>query len=393
MRVLIFFILTFSGFSALSNNVRVLLDQSPQAPSFAFLGPAEFATTTQKISIYESNFKTQIVQHKKGWALQITTKHFSEKYYLKGEKLIISSLAAIEWKQQSIDFKVQLVGFENQYLTIGEMSMDRYLSGVIPREMPASWPKEALKAQVVASRSYAYWKMRTHKNKTYDLKPSVMDQVFQLNRWGESASLPVNVGEAIRQTSGEVLLESAKKVLKAYFHSDCGGATTTTAAAWGEPGALNIAVKDPYCQSRPSEWSSQWSREQIQSRLIRQLILPPKSNLKDIIVRKQKDSDRVESVDFLFLNGIFKRIKGEDFRQLLGYDKIRSTSFRVVKVASDWVFAGRGFGHGVGMCQHGAKSMAKVGLTYRQILAHYYPQATVRGVDHDSVLLSAIQDY
>ncbi|MBY0384326.1 SpoIID/LytB domain-containing protein, partial [bacterium] len=148
MRIFLFFILTCSGSFALSNNVRVLLDQSPQTPAFAFLGPAEFATTTQKISIYESNFKTQIVQHKKGWVLQITTKHFSEKYYLKGEKLTISSLAVIEWQQQSIDFRIQLARLENQYLVIGEMSMDRYLSGVVPREMPASWPKEALKAQV-----------------------------------------------------------------------------------------------------------------------------------------------------------------------------------------------------------------------------------------------------
>lgn len=393
MRIILFFILTCSHSWALGKNVRVLLDQSPQAPMFSFLGPTEFATPTQKISIYESNFKTKISQYKKGWALHIKTKHFSDKYYLKGEKLIVSSLAAIEWKQQSLDFKVQLVQIEQQYLVIGEMSMDRYLSGVIPREMPSSWPKEALKAQVVASRSYAYWKMRSHKNKAYDLKPSVMDQVFQLNRWGESTSLPVNVDEAIRQTSGEVLLESTQKVLKAYFHSDCGGSTTTTEAAWGEPGALNVAVKDPYCQSRSSEWSSQWSQTQLQTRLSQQLILPPQSRLKDILVRKQKDSDRVESVDFLFLNGIFKRLKGEDFRQLLGYDKIKSTSFRVVKVASDWIFAGRGFGHGVGMCQHGAKSMAKIGLTYRQILTHYYPQATIRGVDLDSVLLSDIQDY
>ncbi len=385
MRWCLFFLILWVGAFAWGDQVRVLLDEGGDVPSFSFLGPAEFATATQKVSLYDSTYQVKLFYKSNRWVLHIQNGQRKDKYQLAGASLSISSLAAIQWKQRVIDFPILLSAQPEKYFLVGKMSMERYLSGVVSREMPSSWPKEALKAQVVASRSYAYWKIKTSKNKVYDLRPSVMDQVFELSRWGESSTLPVNVEQAIGSTEGQVLLEEQKKILKAYFHSDCGGETITPKQAWGEASTLSVSVKDPYCQARESQWRSPWSEEKIQQRLMKDLFLPAGMKLKDVMVRQNQDSQRVDSVDFLFTNGVFKRVRGEDFRRLLGYDKIRSTRFEVAKQGkNEWVFEGRGFGHGVGMCQHGARAMAKMGMNYRQILTHYYPQATLKGIDVDS---------
>lgn len=386
MRWSVFFLLLWWVSLAGAESVRVLLDEGKDLPSFSFLGPAEFSTGGQKVSLYDSTYQVLVKRKKTGWVLQIQNGKRKDKYQLTGATLSISSLGAIQWQDRTIDFPVHLTALDDKYFMVGKMSMERYLSGVVSREMPGSWPKEALKAQVVASRSYAYWKIKTSKNKIYDLRPSVMDQVFELSRWGEASSLPANVEHALEATAGQVLLENNQKILKAYFHSDCGGGTITSQQAWGESGGPSVAVKDPYCQTRESQWISPWSPEKMQTRLMKDLFLPPTMRLQDVIVRQDQETDRVASVDLLFTNGVFKRVRSEDFRRLLGYDKIRSTRFQVVKRSNEWIFEGRGFGHGVGMCQHGARSMAQLGMTYRQILTHYYPQALLKGIEVDSSL-------
>ncbi len=394
MRLLLLMIISTAVSPALGDAVRVLLDQNTNAPQFYFLGPAEFSTGAQKVSVYESRYHVSANYKNGQWILKIKTSAFQERYQIAGDDLAISSLSGIQWKDKQLDFKTHLVLRDNLYHVLGEMDMNRYLQGVVPHEMPASWPLESLKAQAVASRSYAYWKMRQRlrqqKQKLYDLKPSVMDQVFELPRWGLGNSLSPQVVEALRATDGEVLFENSKTILKTYFHSDCGGATTTAQDAWGESTTSGVAVHDPYCENRESQWRAVWSKEKIQSRLLQKLVLPPKSILKEVIARSAKNSDRVEAVDFMFTQGVFKRMRAEDLRQLLGYDKIKSTTFTISKSNGDWAFAGRGFGHGVGMCQYGARAMAQRNFGYRQILRHYYPKSTLRGIESDTVLLSLI---
>lgn len=393
MRGLLVWLLIVTVSPAFGEAVRVLLDQDSQAPQFYFLGPAEFSTGKQKVSVYESRYHVTAEFKNHSWIVKIKTSYYQDQYKIRGDTLSISSLSLIQWKNKALDFKTQLALRDQQYHVLGEMDMNRYLQGVVPHEMPASWPLESLKAQAVASRSYAYWKMRRQKHKLYDLKPSVMDQVFELPRWGLANPLPAKVVDALKATEGEVLFEKPKTILKAYFHSDCGGATTTAKDAWGEGTTADVGVKDPYCENRESRWNAVWSREKMQSRLLQKLILPPGSLLKEVIPRAAANSERVESVDFLFTKGVFKRLRAEELRQLLGYDKIKSTTFTVAKNSNEWSFTGRGFGHGVGMCQYGARAMAQRGIGYRQILNHYYPKSSLRGIESDSVLLSAIEAY
>lgn len=390
IRWLFFLILLFFS-SAQANSVRVLLTEEGEPLQIAFQGASEISTPTQKISIYDSKYSLQFERQKTDWILIFFRGTKKEKFRLRGEALVISSLAPMIWKEQMLDFRLQITKDEQKNLLIGEMTMERYLSGVVEHEMPSSWPLEALKAQAVASRSYAFWKIKNNKNHKYDLRPSVLDQVFQLPRQGEAKSLPPKVEKALMETQGEVLVSPQQKVIKAYFHADCGGETISAQEAWGEQGASGGSVQDPYCQSRNSEWSSLWNEQQIQQRLMREFVLPFPMQLKNIIVRREKLSQRAESVDFIFKNGVFKRVRAETVRRLMGYDKIRSTSFQIQAKNFGWEFLGRGFGHGVGLCQHGSRAMAASGAKYQTILKHYYPDTKILSIDRN-VLLSAMLD-
>lgn len=361
--------------------VRVLLAEQAAPAEISFTGPTEIFTEQQKIAVYDSYFRVQLKKQNQKWRVRIIRRQRAgrdneDTYLLPGTNIQFSSVAAYNWENQSLDFPLQIYFQKNIYSVVGAMSMDRYLQGVVEHEMPAGWPEEAIKAQVVASRTYAYWKMVKSKKDVFDLRSSVMDQVFRLPRWGMPSLLAPRVQESITATSGQILVDASNHVFKTYFHSDCGGATTTSEKAWGEEmRGGHRSVADRGCQLRVSEWSRVWSREQLQRLFAKNIFLPPHSQLMDILVRTKDDSQRVEWVDLVYSKGIFKRLRGEEMRRYLGYDQLKSTVFQVVKRSGGWTFTGRGFGHGVGLCQYGAKVLAKNGESYDKILKHYYPSA------------------
>ena len=377
-------LLLFSS-QCFADQVRVLLSKTSDSVKFVSPGPVVLSTEQQKIFLYYSHSQIRLQNKKGSWHVSLQSQKIKENYQIEGEKLQISSLQ-LNWENSLVDFPIQTVFQDQKYFIIGLMSMDRYLAGVVGREMPSSWPIEALKAQVVASRSYALWKLSSQKNEIYDLQPSVLDQVFQLVKTYESPSLPPKVELAISATSGDYLTSTDNKMIKTFFHSDCGGETSLPEEVWGTNDKMASTARDRACQSRKSQWSSFWNSEKIQGRLMTELFLPNHLQLLDIVVRQQSKSQRAEWVDLIFSKGIFKRIRGEDLRRLFGYDKIKSTLFAVSKKADGWQFEGRGFGHGVGMCQHGAKSMAERGASYREILAHYYPSSILKNKAFDPSL-------
>ncbi len=380
-----------------NEQVRVLLAEQEQPTEVSFVGPTEIFTEQQKIAVYDSYFRVLVSKQNNKWRVKIVRRQNNGRnnddiYLLKGANIQFNSVAAYNWNQQRLDFPLQ-VYFQNKiYSIVGAMSMDRYLQGVVEHEMPAGWPEEALKAQAVASRTYAYWKMAKSKKDVFDLRPSVMDQVFRLPRWGMPSALAPRVLQSISATSGQILVDANNQVFKTYFHSDCGGATTTSEKAWGEEmRASHQSVGDRACQLRVSEWSRVWSREQLQRMFAKNIFLPPQSQLVDIIVRTKDNSQRVEWVDLVFNKGIFKRLRGEELRRYLGYDQLKSTVFNVAKRSDGWAFNGRGFGHGVGLCQYGAKVLAKNGESYNKILKHYYPAARLIEKGSERALQASFQ--
>lgn len=256
---------------------------------------------------------------------------------------------------------------------ITRLSLQNYLMGVLPAEMPASWPLEALKAQAIASRSYALSVMAERRHRPYDLQASVADQVFQpaLKKESDEAK---RIRRAVGGTHGQVLIGKNKKVFRAYFHSDCGGQTEEPDEVWHN-GRKNGTVKDSFCPLGPhGHWHYRVTAAALAEKLSEALHALEKGELRDIRVVKRTPSGRAEKMHFVFPHRTID-LSGHQFRQLIGYDRIRSTKFTIKKKGSIYNIIGQGYGHGVGLCQWGARYMALRGAGFKQILRHYYPEA------------------
>jgi stage II sporulation protein D len=253
---------------------------------------------------------------------------------------------------------------------IEQLGLEEYLYGVLPREVGADWPADALKAQAVISRTYVVANIRKSEGKGYDVSSDVFSQVYGGLRDEQPAS-----NRAVDDTRGEILIDKAGTPVLTFFHSSCGGRTEGPQYVWQEiqdaPDYLD-SVKDPYCKDDPFyHWDFSIGAESLQKRLRRAGYrggIPTK-----VSISKESPSGRawvfaVESPKGRSL------IQGNKFRLAVGADVFRSTLItEIKKQGKTFRFEGRGWGHGVGLCQWGARGRALEGHSYGKILAAYYP--------------------
>lgn len=249
---------------------------------------------------------------------------------------------------------------KGQLVAINVVPLEDYVSGVLGGEMPASFPEEALKAQAVAARTYAMRKKTQQFGADFHLGSSVLHQVYA----GLSNVAP-RVRVAVKETQG-LLLTYSLEPIEAYFHSTCGGETETGAAALGRDLPYLRSVNCPCEKSASSRWRVTFSTPELRKLL-------GAAEPKQMEVTAKTDTGRAKAVRLSS-----KRVlDAVTLRQKLGYGKIKSLLFEVkAGPSSDEVtFSGKGFGHGAGMCQWGAKALAERGQNFREILEHYYPGA------------------
>ena len=255
---------------------------------------------------------------------------------------------------------------------VNQLSMDQYLYGVLPREVGGDWALEALKAQAVVSRTYVMANLATDPAQRYDVYNDVYSQVYG----GLEDEAPM-ANRAVDETRGEFLVDNEGKPVEAFFHSSCGGYTETPENVWRNHPASDafMTIRDDYCKADPyNHWTLHLSASTIRTRLRRSGI-----NLVGSIDRI-KIAGKTPSGRAAFFavhtNRGTATIPGNKFRMALGPESLRSTLLLSLKQSGhDYYFEGRGWGHGVGLCQWGAKGRAEVGQTYDQILKAYYPRA------------------
>lgn len=248
---------------------------------------------------------------------------------------------------------------------INILTVDEYLLSVVPGEIPANWEKDSLMAQAIAARTFTYYHLyATHdKNKSYDLDATAATQVYR----GVADEKPQTTG-AVRETSGQVMVYGAKPILS-YFHSTCGGKTIDDRYVW-EKSHLPY-LKGTTCgfcnDSTKFSWKSILNLAEIRAGLSKK-----HSDLGTIrtISFKKKD-DRVVEVLIHHSRGTI-RMNGNNFRLMFPPEKIRSLYFTSKNENNCLVLTGHGWGHGVGLCQWGARGMALRGYGYKDILRHYY---------------------
>lgn len=249
-----------------------------------------------------------------------------------------------------------------------DVPLEQYIVHVVSGEMPPEWPADALKAQAVVARSYALVQFFRHHNSTrlYDVLANV-DQAFKPGFVAAPA-----IAAAVGATRGEIVMRG-KEVLKTYYHACCGGRTLPASAVWGSPGEADlVAVKDPFCSDAPHfAWETQISRATLEQQLAAQGIVTP--GIRNIDVEIGPDGDHASRI-ILATAGDPLPINANRFRHILGTETVRSTWITIKAKSDGWRIRGRGFGHGVGLCQWGAKGMAERGKRYEEILRFYYPQ-------------------
>ena len=255
---------------------------------------------------------------------------------------------------------------------VATVPVERYVELVVAAESGAADGQESLKALAVVARSFAL--QPSHGHAGFDVCDSTHCQ------WVHWRSTP-EAHAATLATAGEVLWFHGSRAA-AYFHQNCGGRTAAAEEVWPdraarEHGALGHLVSraDTYCQrAGSSEWSATLSRAELTQALAAAGLATP--GWKNLTVAKRGESGRAS----VLLVGSAE-IPAESFRlavgRALGWNQIRSNWFEVAAEGDGFLFHGRGSGHGVGLCQAGAAEMAREGHGYREILAQYFPGATL----------------
>ncbi len=260
---------------------------------------------------------------------------------------------------------------------INIVKMDNYLFSVVPGEIPSSWDMQALKAQAVAARTYTYHHLLNRKKKQlYDLDASTNFQVYK----GMSSEKP-STTLAVLETSGEIISHNHKPIL-AYFHSTCGGKTADDDYIWKGKGKTYLTVvKCDYCSQSPHyRWEEKLSLFEIKKSLGKKYRNIGK--IKRISFTRR--FGRVSSVEILHSSGKIS-LSGNSFRLLFPPKKLKSMYFTSQKSGSGLLIRGRGWGHGVGLCQWGAEGMAERGANYRAILKYYYRNIRLVKINRKSI--------
>ncbi len=230
------------------------------------------------------------------------------------------------------------------------VSLTDYLAGVVSKEMPLSWPKEALKAQAVVARSYVLARMQERKNKTFHVESDQMDQVFSLTNSKKAY-------EAVTETDNIFLIQENQKILKAFYHSDCGGRTIPADLVWSGAVDSGTAV-DPWCEYKEK---NKW-----------QFLIPRSDSDLNTEFEKPQDIQKYKNKIVEIAGLSIQKI-----REKFGFDQIRNAPTDIQITDDDIVISGQGYGHGAGLCQHGTYSQAKLGRGFLDIIKHYYPKAII----------------
>jgi len=256
----------------------------------------------------------------------------------------------------------------NKGLTaINYVDLEKYLYSVLGGEVYATWPQEALKAQAVAARTYALYQRQTRGNSTYDLGDTIAWQVY---KGIESEAPPLY--SAVDSTAGQVVTYNGKIILAA-FHSSSGGHTENVENVWSDNLPYLRGVPDFDGNTPEAQWVKSFTREELSSRIsgVGNVLsmTPERTSPVGRIITMKVIGDRTSRV-----------ISGPALRLALG---LRSTWFTVTpdaagkSVPSTFKIEGRGYGHGLGLSQWGAYSMARQGANYQQIVRHYYQNTTL----------------
>ncbi len=249
---------------------------------------------------------------------------------------------------------------------------ENYLPGVLEAEVGLGRAPEYYKVQAIICRTYALSHLRRHEMEDINLCDTEHCQVYK----GLSQK-STDLNKAVKKTEGVVMVDSDFMFITAAFHANCGGQTVNSEDVWNKKLDYLRSVKDTFClRQRSAVWSVSLSADKWSSALLK---LCPQ-------YRSEEDS-LIQSHEGAFLQFDRKKYYTESHSCMINLKDIRSsfalksTFFNAYQKNGQIILNGRGFGHGVGLCQDGAMRMAKLGYSYKSILHYYYQNVSIVHLD------------
>lgn len=288
-------------------------------------------------------------------------------------RLTIASPSTVTVNGKRYRGVIELVPADKGVLVINELPLEDYLVGLINCEISSQWPMESVKAQAVVARTYAVYQKRARAGAVYHLESTVLDQVY-----GGCEIEDSRAARGVRETAGEILTWAGQPI-QAFYHSNCGGRTEVAENVWGFKLPYLKSVDCAYCSDTPStRWEQTLPLKKLEP-LLRGAGIAV-SGLRDIREGARNNSGRLTELVLVSSRGN-TAVPAVTFRKIVGYTVIKSTNFLVRVRGDEAVFTGMGYGHGVGLCQWGAKQRASDGFSYREILSYYFPEAVLTRMD------------
>ncbi|MFQ5801880.1 MAG: SpoIID/LytB domain-containing protein [Candidatus Methylomirabilales bacterium] len=253
---------------------------------------------------------------------------------------------------------------------INQVALEDYVRGVMAVEADPDWPLQALKAQAVVARTYALYERLASPETLYHLHSTTASQMYR----GVSGEDPRS-DKAVEATRG-VVLAYRGLIIPAFYHAASGGRTEDAVEVWEKKYPFIIGVEDPFSAIAPHhQWQVAIPRSEIRRALERSGWSV--GEIRQVEPVRRTRSGRISLLRISHDRGVLQMV-GRRLRQLLGPNRIRSTRFASYPHDGKIVFAGQGWGHGVGMSQWGAKGMADLAYDSTGILNHYFPLAELR---------------
>lgn len=262
---------------------------------------------------------------------------------------------------------------------IKELDLNDYIATVVASEIPNSWDSENFKVMSILVRTYVLEKFKHRKYKTYVVRDSVLDQVYKPVKNIKDYN---KIYKYVLSTDKYVLYNK-NNLAKILYHSSCGGQTELPQNVWGGNNDYSYSsVICKHCKSAPnSNWSFKISKSKLASAFSSEL-----KNAKtcDIKINEYTSTKRVKNV-FIYTSDISKIIEAQTLREKLGFNKLKSTNFAIKLLDNDYYFSGKGWGHGVGLCQWGMNNLIKNGHNYKDVIKFYFPNFELKKVNYESL--------
>lgn len=266
---------------------------------------------------------------------------------------------------KTLDGLLRIKSFPGSLQILNVTSVESYLPGVVRAEAGRSGPPDYFRAQAVVARTYVYRNITRHELDGYNLCDDIHCQVYP------GLIDETHIIEACRSTQGQVLTDRDSMLIVAAFHANCGGVTASSADVWIAGYPYLVSIKDPWCSYSSSfawrksvpmaEWDSFLRSKGIAKGDERALYSSPGAGPVRIMDRSVAG----------------RHMTAEEIRMRFG---LRSAFFTLTPSGDSVLVNGRGYGHGVGLCQDGARAMAEKKITYEKITGFYYPGTVISDI-------------